>query len=112
MIYQLMPSSSAATGPAETGGSTDSSSGRPEKSSSAGSATAGYWKGSCSDMGACLYLENTSKSFVISRPTAASTMAKYAAKAKTAMITTVVVARTCFQVGQVTRRISCCSSSK
>ena len=43
--------------------------------------------------------------------TAASTTKKYAANRKTAAITTAVVARTCFQAGQVTRRISALTSS-
>jgi hypothetical protein len=58
------------------------------------------------------YLESALKSFWMALLTISSTTAKYAAKAKTAMITTTVVARTCFQLGQVTRRISICSSSK
>src|SRR5215210_4781096 len=115
MMYQLFPSSSAATGSAEMGGSTGGSSagGNPEKSSSAGSAgtSVGYWNGSRSDMRR-LYLEKVSNNLLINRATSESTRAKYAAKPNTATMTTVVVARTCFQVGHVTRRISCCSSSK
>jgi len=46
------------------------------------------------------------------RPMMKSTTKKYAANAKTETITTTVVAFTCFSFGQVTRRISCFSSSK
>ena len=59
-----------------------------------------------------LYRENVLMSLVIALFTMSSTTKKYAANANTAAMTTAVVARTCFQDGHVTRRISICSSSK
>ena len=49
-------------------------------------------------------------SFPMPREKMLSTTAKYAAKANTVATTTKVVARTCFRDGQVTHRISICSS--
>ena len=59
-----------------------------------------------------LYLVNALNSLLMRLRKIWSITAKYAANANTAIITTTVVARTCFQDGHVTRRISVCSSSK